>query len=301
MLSLGACIVFFAAYQQWFSWFALLAVALLPVFSLVASLPAMITARLALDNPRVLYLGDRQELVLFYGSWLMPTPPWRCKITIEQPLTLRRWTMKEVELLPTDHCGELVCRIRRAWVYDYLGLIGIPMRRGGECRTLVRPNAVHPGPVPDPDAQRITVWRPKPGGGFAENHELRLYRPGDSIQQIHWKLSAKTGQLILREPMEPLRGRLLLRMDLSGHPGELDAKLGKLRWIGGMLLDKELSFQIQCLTGNGVESWSVSDRKELQQAIDGLLHCPRAMTGTLQDRPERAAWQFFIGGGPDGA
>ncbi|MBR2633811.1 MAG: DUF58 domain-containing protein, partial [Lentisphaeria bacterium] len=43
--------------------------------------------------------------------------------------------------------------------------------------------------------------RPKPGGGYGENYEIRQYRPGDNLNQIHWKLSAKVGDLMLREPM----------------------------------------------------------------------------------------------------
>ena len=298
-LTLVGCVIFYGAYQQWVSWFALLAVLLLPLFSLVVSLPAMLLARLQIDNPRAIYLGQRQELVLLYGSRFLPTPPWRCRIQIQHPMTDRQWRVKDVEDLPADHCGELIFKIRKARVYDYLGLISIPMRRGGESRTLVRPCPVHPGPVPDPDQHRSTVWRPKRGGGFAENHELRLYRPGDSIQQIHWKLSAKTGQLILREPMEPIRGRVLLRLDLSGNPAELDEKLGKLCWIGDMLLGKNLIFTLQCLTGSGVESWQVTDHAQLQQAVDDLLRRPKAQFGTLRDHPEQAAWQYYIGGDAD--
>lgn len=299
LLSLAGCFVFFSAYQLWFSWFALVAVLLLPLFSLAISLPAMVTARLELGNPPALYLGTRQELVLLYGSRLMPTPPWRCKVTVNHPMSCHSQTMKDVEELPTDHCGQLICKIRRAWVYDYLGLIAIPMKRGPECRTLIRPTPMHPGQVPDPDTQRLTQWRPKRGGGFAENHELRLYRPGDNIQQIHWKLSAKTGQLILREPMEPLRGKLLVQMELTGHPAVVDDKMGKLLWVGQFLLDKELSFHIRCLTGSGLHTWTVTNTQQLQQAVDALLTCPRAQSGSLENIPEQAAWLYHIGGESD--
>ena len=299
LLSLLVCWIFFTAYRLWFSWFALMAIMLLPLFSLTISLPAMLTARLEIDNPPVIYLGTQQELVLLYGSRRMPTPPWRCKIRIDHSMTGRSFTTKEVEALPTGHCGQVICTVRRAWVYDYLGLIGIPMRHNRVCRSLVRPTALHPGRIPDPENHRTTAWRPKPGGGFAENHELRLYRPGDSVQQIHWKLSAKTGQLILREPMEPIRGRLLLRLDLTGDAAILDEKLGKLLWISNFLLEKELPFQLQCLTGNGVEAFSISNQTELWKAIDALLRSPKAQSGSLRNMPERAAWQYHIGGGAD--
>jgi uncharacterized protein (DUF58 family) len=140
------------------------------------------------------------------------------------------------------------------------------------------------------------AWRPKPGGGYAENHELRLYRPGDNIQQIHWKLSSKTGKLILREPMEPIQGLFLLRLDLNGSPEVLDRKLGRLLWLGNQLLERELPFRIQALTGKGILNLPVSREAQLLRALDRLLlSCP-AVEGSLLDRPELADWQYFIGG-----
>ena len=293
-LSLLCCLMFFSAYQLWFSYFVLMAIIWLPWFSLVVSLPAIFTSRLELSAPRSLPLGTVHELSIFYGSRL-PTPPWRCRLVVERPLTGQKWIMKDVEDLPTEHCGGLTCTIRKARVCDYLGLFALPMRKGEDVRCTVRPQ---PLPLADTNFEQYMTkaWKPKPGGGFAENHELRLYRPGDSVQQIHWKLSAKTGSLILREPMEPVRSKILLRLDLCGSPELLDRKLGNLLWLSQQLLVRDLHFQIQALTGTGVQSWSVTDEQTMLSAIDQLLFQPPATTGSLLDLPEPADWQYFIGG-----
>jgi hypothetical protein len=84
------------------------------------------------------------------------------------------------------------------------------------------------------------AWKPKPGGGFAENHEIRLYRPGDKMNQIHWKLSSKMNKLMVREAMEPVQDRVLVEMILRGTPEELDRKFGRLLWTGNYLLEQGL-------------------------------------------------------------
>lgn len=215
---------------------------------------------------------------------------------VKAPLTGRQWKTREAEDLPTEHCGGYCCAITKAKVYDYLGLFSMPMKRSGPQTVTVRPQSV---PLEVPSLEQLTTkaWRPKPGGGFAENHELRLYRPGDSIQQIHWKLSAKTGKLILREPMEPVHSLFLLRLDLNGNPEQIDKKLGNLLWLGRYLLERNFHFRIQAQTGEGISTDSVANEQMLLQALDKLLVSKPATEGTVLDRHVRADWQYYIGGG----
>ena len=294
-----ASILFFWAYQQWFAWFTLVAVVGLPLFSLLVSLPAMLTFKLELIVPEALTAGTSCKPELRCHSFL-PTPPWKCAITVERLLTGQCWRLKSGGALPTEHCGALCCTVQKAKVCDYLGLFSFPLRLSEQRIVLVRPVEVGMKEIPQLDRYLSRSWRPKRGGGFAENHELRLYRPGDSIHQIHWKLSAKTGKLILREPMEPERGRVLLRLDLQGTEAELDRKLGRLLWLGRHLLDIKIFHEIQCLTADGCESYAVTTPEELQTAVDTLLSRKCAASGSIRERAESASWQYYIGGGTDG-
>lgn len=300
LLAWIGCLVFFYAYQQWFAWFALIAVISLPIFSLLVSLPAMLTARLEVNVPEALAVGTPLDLELRCGS-RMPTPLWTCRLQVYRPMTGESWKMKNGQALPTDHCGALICVVEKARICDYLGLVSLPLQHPQEIRLLVRPTPAAMQEVPELNRYISRAWRPKPGGGFSENHELRLYRPGDNIQQIHWKLSAKTGDLILREPMEPERGRVLLRLELRGTPEELDRKLGRLLTMGSHLLEQGIRFEIRCLTGTGLESWPVGSMEALQEAVDQILCRSCALSGSIRDRVEAASWQYDIGGGTDEA
>ena len=297
LLAWVSSVVFFCAYQKWFAWLTLVAVVCLPFFSLLVSLPAICTARLAISLPSAVTMGTPCQVRLNCTSFLSP-PPWRCRIAAEKPMTDEVRILRKDWTLPTEHCGAWVCTVEKARVCDYLGLFSFPLRFSGEGTVVVRPTPVA---VSEPALDRYLsrAWRPKQGGGFSENHELRQYRAGDNIRQIHWKLSAKTGDLILREPMEPLRGRMLLRLDLNGTPEELDRKMGRLLWLGEMLLEKRFPFEIQALTAGGIESRIVDSSERLNGALDALLTAPCAKTGSVRDRAEAASWQYDIGGGTD--
>lgn len=299
VLWIGAC-CFYIAYQQWMAWFLLMVVAALPFFSLLISLPAMLSLRVKPDIPVAVTVGQPQDLAMLY-SCALPAPPWGCTYSVYAPLTGEKWSVREARDLPTEHCGALICKQKKGWVLDYLGLFKLPLKQCRERTILVRPVSIPIPNLPSPEEKLHKFWRPKPGGGFSENHELRLYRPGDSIQAIHWKLSAKTGSLILREPMEPLRRRLLVQLDLCGSPEQLDRKLGRLLWLGRQLLEKRLDFELQCLSGDGLLHWTIEGSDGLDRAIDSMLRAAPAFSGTLQDRYEQAAWRYFIGGDADEA
>jgi uncharacterized protein (DUF58 family) len=199
------------------------------------------------------------------------------------------------------HCGAYTVTVERGRVCDYLGLFSFPVRKNAPRTMLIRPIAL---PVPVlPDLERFIArsWKPKYGGGYAENHELRLYRPGDSLNQIHWKLSAKSGKLILRQPMEPHRGTLLLTLHLRGTPEELDRMLGRLLWLGNQLLDRGLRYEIRALTGEGVETLVVLEEADLTKAMDHLLRSEPAGDGDIREQPVAASWQYHVGGQPDEA
>lgn len=300
LVALLGCWVFYIAYGEWFSWVLMLCVIGLPWLSLLLSLSAMWKLQLSPGGPEWIPMGEKGELWLLGGCDL-PMPPFRGKIRLSSCLNGEKWLYDPVKGLTADHCGGITCAVEKAKVYDYLGIFSFRVRKTQQKTILVRPD---PLPLKAPeDLQRYTAraWKPKFGGGFAENHELRLYRPGDNLNQVHWKLSAKTGKLILREPMEPEQGLLLLTLTLRGTREELDRKFGRLLWLGDHLLEQNLSYELRVLTGTGLEAFPIRCPQDLRKAIDTLLCTPAAREGSIRERTFTASWQYHIGGEPDEA
>lgn len=298
LTALLGCLVFYLAYQQWFSWLLLMGVLFLPVVSLVFSLPAIVLSRVRREMP----LAVRQDAPLNIQVTVrskLPVPPWNAAIQTYHTVTGDHMLLNAGSHYPTKHCGALNCRVRWVRIYDYLGMFRFPLRRPEDFRVFIRPVPLPPPAEPDLSQLLVTAWRPKTGGGFAENHELRLYRPGDSLQQIHWKLTAKTGKLILREPMVPDKNRMLLWLTLYGDPDQIDRKLGRLLWLSSYLQRHSLDHDILAYTGEGRHMWHISGSQSLRRAIDTLLcHTPYPDA----EQPlltENVNWDYYIGGEED--
>lgn len=296
--ALIGCLVFYIAYQQWVAWIVLLSVLALPLLSLLLSLPAWFTCRVREQMPRAVTVGTPMVMQVTVASSL-PTPPYKVLVQTYHSLTGQSTLLGSGYACAAGHCGSLNCKVRRIWLMDYLGLFRIPLRTPAPFRVRIRPKAVQLKDIPDLSNILVNAWRPKPGGGFAENYELRPYRPGDSLHQIHWKLTAKTGKLILREPMIPDRHRLLLWLTLQGTPEELDRKLGRLLWLSSYLLRQDLVFDILAYTGNGEQLWHIDSFPALQRAMDALLCYPPTQEKAKPTLSQEASWQYYIGGQAD--
>lgn len=297
-LTLAGCLIFYAAYQKWFSWVLLLVMLTFPWLSLLLSLPAMLRVKLEPDGAARIPMGV-EENIRFSSDCPGIQPPVGCKFRVIKPNTRERWILQPNEPLPTEHCGGLIAVPYKAKVYDYLGLFAVKVRKTGSRTFLVMPETAKMEVPPDLSRQLARSWKPKPGGGYAENHEMRLYHPGDNLNQIHWKLSAKVGELMLREPMDPELGLMLLTMDLKGTPAELDSKFAQLLWLGNWFIEHRITFVIRVLTKNGVESWTIREEWDLQRCVDELLCAPCATRGSIRERDHAAAWLHYIGGEPD--
>lgn len=297
LAGLALCAVFHWFYFGWFSWFLLVMVLALPWLSLIVSLPAMLSLRLKATCARAATVGEplRAEL---NAICRLPAPMCRAKLHMRHTLLGMDCRRKLDAPLPTEHCGKITVTPVKARVFDYLGLFRLPVRKTDGCCILVRPKRVPLDNPPDLSRYLETAFRPKPGGGFSENHELRLYRPGDNLHQIHWKLSAKTGKLIFREAQEALRGRAVVSMELTGTPDALDRKLGTLLWVCEYLLAREVPHTMCCLTGSGQISFPVETVDDAADMIDRLLACLPAARDVKMPQID-AAWHYHVGGDAD--
>lgn len=294
LCALVGCLVFYGCYREWFSWFLLVTVALLPWFSLVISLPALLSVQAKLRCPESARM-DMPVRTALIVKCRFPTPPVRCRLRLHNTLNGRGYVGKAGEKIPTEHCGCITVSYDRLMVYDYLGLFCRRLRKGESVQICILPKPVQSQLPEGKSSRSVSLWRPKPGGGFSENHELRYYRPGDELHNIHWKMSAKTGKLIYREPIEPVLQGHLLTLALTGTEAELDRKLGQLLSASNQLLAMQQPHEVRCLTGKGEVRFTVTDGKSRDAGIWQLLSSPRANTEGRQNR-EAVLWQHHIGG-----
>ena len=295
LCALMGCFGFYIAYREWLSWLLFVCLLGLPVLSLLISLPLMLTTRVRVTGPGEVDMGTKAHVSLSgYGRFL--ELPYTGKIKLRRPNTDQVCTGQDSLDLPTEHCGGYLATAEKVRITDALGLFSLPVKMPDISRILIRPQPVPMAVLPELERILARAWKPKPGGGFAENHDMRLYRPGDSLNQLHWKLTAKTGKLMLREPLEPQRGLILVTLDITGTEAELDRKFGQLLWLGGKLLERELNFHLVVHCGDGPLEAAISCPEELEEALELALFAPAAQSGSALDLEIFASWHYHIGG-----
>ena len=250
LLAVGGAYLLRLSYLGWFGPYFLLSVIVMPLALLFLCLPAMLTLKAKASVPQTIAKGRDATLTLRFDGprFLLP-----CRVIvsgeIENTFAGEIWRFREsvadplsegLEIpLSTALCGQLRCRVTRVECRDLLGLIRIRRAVPQDLSCTVLPPAVAPKSAPDLDAALDTapILRPKYGGGYSEEHDLREYRPGDTVNSIHWKLSSKTDEVIVREPLISANQDIYL---ILGRIGKEDRGLELLYWLSLELCAREL-------------------------------------------------------------
>ena len=98
---------------------------------------------------------------------------------------------------------------------------------------------------------------------------MRDYRPGDSMRDIHWKLSVKTDRTIVREAQEPVPVNALVTFDLKGNQAQADSLLEHLLWISGWLLEHEAAHEM--IWVDPADSRQVTETVKCPEDLDRVL------------------------------
>ena len=289
----GMAVLFQIFFRFYLSTFVLVLILVLPILSLLLALPGWM-GRMASAVPEasLVTVGDsaRFRIILYHSSFLPLIRPrvrlgWTNQLTGESgesKLTLT--ARKPAELtVPAAHCGRLVCRVEGAVCCDLLGLFPLPVRKGPERAVLILPVHLELEGKEELAAGENagTVLRPRPGGGPGEDYDLREYRVGDPLRSVHWKLSSKKDELVVRETLEPQQAAIVVTYDHFGPPEDLDRTFAQLWALSRWLLQQDRPHHIQWaspLTGVA-EDRAVDSPNALLACLDGAFSTPAPLEG----------------------
>ena len=303
-VELVAAALCYVLYEKWFSWFFLTAVLLAPILSVLLSIPTALRLRVELQCPETVQRG-REAIghLQLAGSFLRPACVVRLNIRsfLAGEQTERRLRLTSANalqlLLPTEHCDVLELSVKKVRIYDFLGLFTLPASHSGPACLTVLPRLRDPEPKPDTSRLEHPPLRPMAPGTFAEVHELRDYRPGDSLRDVHWKLTAKTDNLVVREPLGPEALKALITLDLGGTPDQRDEALERFLWLAQWMLDRSSPF---CVRWAGPEGnvW-IRTPRDLDLAILSMLRSPAEDGGWLRVGDRSFTWHCHLDGKED--
>lgn len=141
------------------------------------------------------------------------------KHTISVPLGAGAAETISVSFVP-KHCGTVEIMLKNIVVYDLIGLASMRKRVGFHKKMTVQP-VIYPIAA-DMESSIVfnaesDVFSPeKAGDDPSEIFSLREYRDGDNPNRIHWKLSSRTDDFIVKELSMPVGSRILVMADFGG-------------------------------------------------------------------------------------
>ncbi|MET8998419.1 DUF58 domain-containing protein [Amycolatopsis sp. NPDC004169] len=117
--------------------------------------------------------------------------------------------------LPTQRRGVLTVgplTVRRA---DLLGLVVAEARGGSTSTLLVHPRRHRVGVSlgAHPRHHHEGVIAPRPMAGSTDLRAVREYVLGDELRHVHWRATAKTGRMMVREYVDPAQPRFTVLLD----------------------------------------------------------------------------------------
>lgn len=220
---------------------------------------------------------------------ILPAPRLLCTLQVENLLTgemtgltlslssPQRGKGEAAFSLTAGHCGQLRVRVARLWAMDWLGLLPVRVQAQAKARMTVYPQ-LFPMQLLDDPAYCAGLDSDQYADGLrgndpAEVFSLRDYVPGDSLRQIHWKLSCKLDRPVVREASMPVTRSLLIFWDKSGLPdaATMDTLAEVTVCLCQTLCDAGIGYTIGWNDPAGCRFLTVDSTDTLLSAVPALL------------------------------
>ena len=164
--------------------------------------------------------------------------------------------------------------------YDFMGLFPIPLKGQRAVYLLAEPQPEGEDVPAGLDGQLSEEPMRREQGSTLDDYAVRPYRPGDSLRIVHWKLSSKLDELVVREPESDHRPDVVLLFDLYGQPERVDALLDRLAACSLQLREKGRAHRL------GVGRWKRATMPESRGI--GCGFCPISVAGWRTAAPRRS-------------
>jgi len=140
-------------------------------------------------------------------------------------------------------------------------------------------------------------------GGGTELLRIRDYRPGDALRQLHWKASARRGQLLVRENAEERDQSFALHIDSSADLWREDAVFERMcSFAASLAEDLFMRGRLAEVTIDGGTALPVRIMADLERVLDHLSRVQRGGgDSALPARPAAASRWPIIRFAPAGA
>ncbi|HBD65245.1 MAG TPA: hypothetical protein DC038_12530 [Clostridiales bacterium] len=185
------------------------------------------------------------------------------------------------QVISSKYCGMLSCSIADLRIYDTLGLFSFCKKAESSYFIAVIPS-VYPlmaiNSVILQDIQNNAPSRIMKGNDPSELMDLHEYRDGDRLARIHWKLSDKYDQLMVKDFGDPISNDVLVLFDLNGNSNEqINGLLDAVYSISNFLLKNQIAYEMEWYDSlhEHLVHTSIAQKNDLRLAFEAMLNNTR--------------------------
>lgn len=278
-VTLISTFVFFLCYKMWVSWILLIVVLMIPVLSLIMSIVASRTMKFHAECQTNVLIGTPMSMYVTTSGLASYFSFCRVKMTVTDHMTgIAKKHVFEIHdngtsKIPVDtrHCGSFSYRLTWLSVYDLFGLFHININLNKNNEIFVKPVPAMPERMPNMFGFKAKNLR-KSKQPTSEIYDIRDYQIGDSMRSIHWKMSAKKDEILVKEPLEEYGGHSRVLLKLTADRDELDLHLGQILFTSKFFIDHETSHRIRVIPPDkGEVAFEVESELDLERAIVNIL------------------------------
>ena len=197
--------------------------------------------------------------------------------------------------MDSTHCGCLEIRLDRLIVTDFMGAFQRRCKIDSEKKSMIfiMPESSQEGQSL-PETQGIFKDEDgnseKRGDDIIDVSEIRSYQEGDPLKMVHWKLSARWNELMVREMMDPAEKLTWLYLNLQESPDQPEVRRSPDAWdhfvetvaaTSAILLKMEKRHMVLWIDSfaSKIIRISVSDEVSRQEMLCRLLRTDSFLTG----------------------
>ncbi|MBQ7874166.1 MAG: DUF58 domain-containing protein [Oscillospiraceae bacterium] len=182
--------------------------------------------------------------------------------------------------LSSEYCGYVTAKAEKVYLTDIFGFLFIGAKdfSSAKGKMTVLPETFEPiivfdGILPVPEDSE-SYSPDKKGYDYSETFQIREYAPGDSMKQIHWKLSEKLDKTIVRDASLPVAKNIMLFWDKTAGkagPSETDAMAEVASSVAQSLLKSGYNFMLGWNDGNRIEMREIKTEEDLLEAVPRII------------------------------
>lgn len=226
-----------------------------------------------LHNPTWLPIGTVKLLLQGENTVLLDREKWEFHTSVPA----RGTAQLTISVIP-KHCGDMQLKLTELRVYDFLHLFSHRKSAAQSNTFLVLPSVPLP-PEGEIHTSNDQVTQIQPTTEPEEFLGVRSYRNGDRMRSIHWKLSSRFSEPIVREYGIPMKAPITLGFLYALHPqllspgNRLDAMLEALMAFSKIICSSDTLSLIICYE-NQYQRHTISTPEELTPILRSLMASP---------------------------